>query len=208
MKAIKSLLLVTMCLTSVVVFSQDGEDGNVERQSLRRIAKMEKVGFAFKNRKGLEGRFESMLAKRFELNDGGDNTYLILETTTKHKDQQIAEDLMKYKITVDLASKIKGEILQTIETELMQSNKYWELGGHSYFLEVQQAIDEVSLSTAVNLAPLDVVYEASRQSNKNYEYTVGHIYDRKRMLDLFIFAASDYEILDSIYWLTKDEPEP
>ena len=180
-------------------------DDNSKRLAKRKVAKMIRSGYEFKNREGAEKRFENMYIKRNELNDKGEKMSLILEITTKHKDKQVAEDLMKYKVTVELAAKIKSEILQTIETELVQSNRYWELGGHEYFLEVQQAIDEVSLSTALNLVPTEVIYQASRQNNKNYEYAVGHIYGRQRMLDLFIFAAGDYEILDSIYWLHKSE---
>ena len=193
---------------AVAVFGQVEEKENAQRQAERRVARMIKSGFQFKNAENLEARFANLIKKRQELNENGENRYLILEVTTKHKDEQIAEDLMKYKATVELASNITVEIQQMIESELVQSNRYWELGGHEYFLEVQQAIDEVALSTALNLAPLETIYEAKRQNNKNYEYSIGVIYDRQRMLDFFIFEASGYEILDSIYWLTKNnEPE-
>lgn len=201
-----ALIMVVVLFSAMPVFGQEEKD-NTQRQAEKRVARMVKSGYDFANRDNLEARFTNMLDKRQELNKNGENIYLILEVTTKNKDQQIAEDLMKYKMTVELASKITSEIQQMIESELVQSNRYWELGGHEYFLEVQQAIDEVSLSTALNLAPLESIYEAKRQNNKNYEFSIGHIYDRQRMLDLFIFAASDYEILDSIYWLTKNDEQ-
>ncbi len=202
------LIMVLVLFSAVSVLGQGDENDNAQRQAERRVARMIKAGFEFRNTDDLKPRFASMLEKQLELNESGENKYLILEVTTKNKDEQITEDLMKYKMTTELASKITSEIQQMIESECVESNRYWELGGHEYFLEVQQAIDEVALSTALNLAPLESIYEAKRQNNHNYEFSIGNIYDRHRMLDLFIFAASDYEILDSIYWLTKDnEPE-
>ena len=169
------------------------------------MARMLKAGYQFKDSVDLDDRFFRMLTNRQELNARGEAAYLVIEPSTRHKDEKIAEDLMTYRLTVALANRIKDEILQMIETELMQSNKYWDLGGHEYFLEVQQAIDEVSLATALDLAPMETIYEAKKPVNKNFEYKIGLMYDRRSMLDLFLFKASDYEILDSIYWLARSE---
>ena len=200
------VLMSLSILLSVGAFGQ--KSNSAEKQAKRRSAKMIKSGYEFDNKQGLEARLTDMFSKRQEVNEDLQNKYLVVELTTKHEDKQVAEDLMMYKLPVELAARITAEILEMIETELVQSNRYWELGGHDYFLEVQLAIDEVALATALNLAPVTKVYKASRKNNKNYEIAIGMIYDRVRMMDLFIFEAGDYEILDSIYWLHRPDDSP
>ena len=200
-------LMLVICGTflTLPLKAQEEEKENIQKQAERKVARMIKSGYQFKDPENLNARFNQMLISKQELNSEGDAAYLIIEPSTRHKDEKIAEDLMTYRLTVELANRIKHEILQMIETELMQSNKYWDLGGHEYFLEVQHAIDEVSLSTALDLAPMKTIYRAKKAGNKNYEYKIGLMYDRRSMLDLFIFKASDYEILDSIYWIARSD---
>lgn len=199
------LLLVGCTFLHGPLRAQNEDRENLQKQAERRFARMQKVGYQFADTTDIKARFVRMSISEQELNSRNEAAYLIIEPATRHKDEKIAVDLMTYRLTVDLAKRIKEEILQMIETELMQSNKYWDLGGHAYFLEVQQAIDEVSLATALDLAPMETVYKAKKEGNKNIEYKIGLMYDRRSMLDLFIFKASDYEILDSIYWLARSE---
>ena len=203
MKYRKLFCLFLFSLATVSVLAQADQD-NLMRVE-KRIQKMQKLGYEFTDQEGLFDRMVAMYEKRPLLNERGEKEYLIMELTSKNKDPEVAKDLMEFKLPVELAARITREILQMIETELVESNEYWELGGHDYFLEVQLAIDEVALATALNLKEEVVAYRALRQGNKNYEYAIGLVYNRQRMLDLFIFEADNYEILDSIYWLTRKE---
>jgi len=199
---VRILIVVLAGLACNTVFAQEEKD-NCKRLAERKVRKMIKAGFEFSSEKHLIKRCTNMFEKEQAMGGEGQKPYVVIEVTSKHKDQEIAVDLMRFKLPVELASWISNEIRQMIESELVQSTTYWELGGHDYFLEVQQAIDEVAIATALNLTPVETIYEAKRQHNKNYEYRVGLIYDREKMMSLFIFEASQYEILDSIYWLNK-----
>ncbi|MEQ9425813.1 MAG: hypothetical protein RJQ09_15415 [Cyclobacteriaceae bacterium] len=204
MKFATKLLFVLLIITgSLQGYSQ--EDDTPGKQAERKTRKMEKSGFVFEE---LDAAPEQLMEEMFEMqrekDDEGKSKYLILEIATKNKDQEIAKDLMEFKLPVELASKISTEILQVIETELMNSHRYWELGGHQYFIEVKQTIEEVALETALHLVPEKTIYKATREINKGHEYAVGLVFDRQRMFDLFNFQAREHEILDSIYWLTRN----
>lgn len=197
------MLLVGVVVPGMVL--AQGESETAIKQAQKKLQKMRKLGYEFEKPDGLEDRMTSMFDKLQLLNARGEKKFILLELTSKNPDSEVAMDLMQYKLPVELAARITGDILQMIETEIIQSTEYWQLGGHDYFLEVQLAIDEVALATALNLKADETIYQASRQLNKNFEYSVGLLYDRDRMLDLFVFEAGNYEILDTIYWLTRDE---
>ena len=202
-KGILFILLVGVAVPGMVL--AQGESETAIKQAQKKLQKMRKLGYEFEKPDGLEDRMTSMFDKLQLLNARGEKKFILLELTSKNPDSEVAMDLMQYKLPVELAARITGDILQMIETEIIQSTEYWQLGGHDYFLEVQLAIDEVALATALNLKADETIYQASRQLNKNFEYSVGLLYDRDRMLDLFVFEAGNYEILDTIYWLTRDE---
>ena len=202
-KGILFILLVGVAVPGMVL--AQGESETAIKQAQKKLQKMRKLGYEFEKPDGLEDRMTSMFDKLQLLNARGEKKFILLELTSKNPDAEVAMDLMQYKLPVELAARITGDILQMIETEIIQSTEYWQLGGHDYFLEVQLAIDEVALATALNLKADETIYQASRQLNKNFEYSVGLLYDRDRMLDLFVFEAGNYEILDTIYWLTRDE---
>jgi len=201
------LFVFLLAFSQLNSHAQEISKKDIKKIADRRVKKMTNAGFEFEEMSSSSATksIERLLRCEIAKNKDGTNQNLVLELTIRHKDLDIARDLVKYKLPVELASKISNEIDRIIESELIQSNRYWDLGGHEYFLEVQQAIEEVALATALNLAPRETIYKSSRKTNKGYEVGIGLVYDKRQMFDLFNFHAGDYEILDSIFWITKDE---
>ncbi|MDA1119844.1 MAG: hypothetical protein O2887_05015 [Bacteroidetes bacterium] len=201
------LFVILLAFGQVSSYAQEMNKKKIKKIAERRVKKMTKAGYEFEELSSTSPAksMERLLSCEMAKNEDGTSQNLVLELTVRHEDLEIARDLVYFKLPKELSSKISTEIEQIIESELIQSNRYWELGGHEYFLGVQQAIDEVALATALNLAPKETIYKSSRKTKKGYEVSIGLIYDQKQMFDLFNFQAGDYEILDSIFWMTRDQ---